>query len=126
MTAAELMRSPIFVPESTKAMELFTRMERARQGMAVVVDEYGGAVGVVTMEDIPSKKSSADRGRGTMKHRSSLQPRKKDGSFRVKAHVDRPAQSRRDQGAGGELPESDDYESLAGLIRPPAPHSQAR
>ncbi len=46
------MRPPIFVPESQKAMELLARLQRARQGLAVVVDEYGGAVGMVTVEDI--------------------------------------------------------------------------
>ncbi len=115
MTAAELMRSPIFVPESTKAMELFTRMERARQGMAVVVDEYGGAVGVVTMEDILEEVV----GEIEDEHDEApqLYSREKDGSFRVKARMS-IAQLNRDvtKELGGELPESDDYESLAGLI----------
>lgn len=115
LTAAELMRPPIYVPESTKAMELFTRLERARQGMAVVVDEYGGAVGVVTMEDILEEVV----GEIEDEHDEApqLYSREKDGSFRVKARI-AIAQLNRDlaKDLGSELPESDDYESLAGLI----------
>ncbi len=115
MTAAELMRPPIYVPESTKAMELFTRLERARQGMAVVVDEYGGAVGVVTMEDILEEVV----GEIEDEHDEAPQlfSRERDGSFRVKARI-AIAQLNRElsKDLGAELPESDDYESLAGLI----------
>ena len=114
-TAGELMRPPIFVPESTPAMEMLTRLERARQGMAVVVDEYGGAVGVVTMEDILEEVV----GEIEDEHDDAPQliSREKDGSFRVKARI-AVAQLNRELSSdlGGELPESDDYESLAGLI----------
>ncbi|MCK5796033.1 MAG: HlyC/CorC family transporter [Deltaproteobacteria bacterium] len=43
---------PIFVPESQLAVDTLVRLKREGQGMAVVVDEYGGATGVVTVEDI--------------------------------------------------------------------------
>jgi putative hemolysin len=51
-TVRDLMRPPIFAPESQLAVDLLRRMQREHQGMAVVVDEYGGTVGVVTIEDI--------------------------------------------------------------------------
>jgi len=51
-TVGDLMRPPIFTPESQLAVELLRRLQREHQGMAVVVDEYGGTVGVVTIEDI--------------------------------------------------------------------------
>ena len=51
-TVRDLMRPPIFTPESQLAVDLLRRMQREHHGMAVVVDEYGGAVGVVTIEDI--------------------------------------------------------------------------
>ncbi len=41
-----------YVPETKKAGELLMDMQRRREHMAVVVDEYGGAVGIVTIEDI--------------------------------------------------------------------------
>jgi len=45
-------RPPFFVPESKPVDELLDEMKKGRAGMAVVVDEYGGAVGVITLEDI--------------------------------------------------------------------------
>lgn len=47
-----LMRSPYFVPDSKVADELLTQMQAARVHMAIVVDEYGGTAGIVTIEDI--------------------------------------------------------------------------
>jgi CBS domain containing-hemolysin-like protein len=41
-----------YVPDTQKVDQLLTSMQRRRQGMAVVVDEYGGAQGLVTVEDI--------------------------------------------------------------------------
>ena len=43
---------PFYVPETKAVDELLDEMKRGRAGMAVVVDEYGGAVGVITLEDI--------------------------------------------------------------------------
>ncbi|MGB7292442.1 MAG: hemolysin family protein [Thermodesulfobacteriota bacterium] len=45
-------RPPFFVPETKAVDELLDEMKRGLAGMAVVVDEYGGAVGVITLEDI--------------------------------------------------------------------------
>ncbi|PKN76858.1 MAG: hypothetical protein CVU52_02965 [Deltaproteobacteria bacterium HGW-Deltaproteobacteria-10] len=42
----------LYVPETKKAKELLVDMQKNREHMAVVVDEYGGAVGIVTGEDI--------------------------------------------------------------------------
>ncbi|HOC61360.1 MAG: HlyC/CorC family transporter [Syntrophaceae bacterium] len=49
----DCMRTDVYyVPETKKAGPLFMDLQRKREHMAVVVDEYGGAVGIVTMEDI--------------------------------------------------------------------------
>jgi putative hemolysin len=45
-------RTPFYVPETKLVDELLDEMKKGRAGMAVVVDEYGGAVGVITLEDI--------------------------------------------------------------------------
>jgi putative hemolysin len=47
-----LLRAAYFVPEAKKVDELLAEMQSRRVHMAVVVDEYGGVAGVVTLEDI--------------------------------------------------------------------------
>jgi CBS domain containing-hemolysin-like protein len=48
----EVMRPARFVPDSKPADDLLKEMQRSRYHMAIVVDEYGGTAGVVTIEDI--------------------------------------------------------------------------
>lgn len=47
-----LLREPYFVPEAKKVDELLAEMQHRRVHMAIVVDEYGGVAGAVTLEDI--------------------------------------------------------------------------
>ena len=49
---AHLMRKPYFVPESKKCGELFSEMTEKRIQLAIVSDEYGSVVGIVTIEDL--------------------------------------------------------------------------
>jgi putative hemolysin len=49
---AELMREAYFVPETKKVSELLREFQRRHLWMAVVVDEYGGVSGLVTVEDL--------------------------------------------------------------------------
>jgi putative hemolysin len=48
----QVMRPPVFVPEGKKVNELLKEMQRTRNHMALVVDEYGGISGLVTTEDL--------------------------------------------------------------------------
>ena len=52
MEVATLARPATFVPEAKRLGELLQEMQRAKVHMAVVVDEYGGTAGVVTIEDL--------------------------------------------------------------------------
>ncbi|GAB3813555.1 hemolysin family protein [Micromonospora zhanjiangensis] len=52
LPVAELMREATFVPESKPVDDLLSEMQAARTHMVVVVDEYGGTGGLVTIEDI--------------------------------------------------------------------------
>ncbi len=47
-----LVRSPVYVPESKAVDELLHDMQTAKRHIAIVVDEYGGTAGLVTMEDV--------------------------------------------------------------------------
>jgi CBS domain containing-hemolysin-like protein len=47
-----VIRPPYFVPESKKADELLAEMRRNKLSIAIVVDEYGGTAGLVTIEDL--------------------------------------------------------------------------
>jgi CBS domain containing-hemolysin-like protein len=49
---AALMREPLFVPESMGVIELLARMRAERTHLAIVVDEFGGTEGLVTIEDV--------------------------------------------------------------------------
>ena len=51
-TAADFMRPVLYVPESMRCSELLRQFRERRQRMAIVVDEYGGTEGLVTMEDL--------------------------------------------------------------------------
>ena len=46
------MREPLFVPESMGVLELLARMRSQRLHLAIVVDEFGGTEGLVTIEDV--------------------------------------------------------------------------
>ena len=47
-----MMRRPLFVPESKKTDELLKEMQKSQTHMAVVIDEFGGTAGIVTIEDL--------------------------------------------------------------------------
>lgn len=49
---ADILREPYFVPESKKAGDLLTELQERKQHLAIVIDEYGGTAGLVTIEDL--------------------------------------------------------------------------
>ncbi|MGO1470653.1 MAG: hemolysin family protein [Tissierella sp.] len=48
----DVMRSPYFVPEYKNVNDLFLELQKTRNHFAILIDEYGGFAGIVTMEDI--------------------------------------------------------------------------
>src|SRR5918993_573952 len=48
----ELLREPLFIPESMGVLDLLARMRSQRIHLAIVVDEFGGTEGLVTIEDV--------------------------------------------------------------------------
>ncbi len=49
---SEVIEFPSFVPETMNLLQLFQSLQKQHRGLAVVLDEFGGVAGVVTMEDI--------------------------------------------------------------------------
>lgn len=49
---SKYMRKPLFVPESNRCKELFSLFQKEKIQAAIIVDEYGGTAGMVTMEDL--------------------------------------------------------------------------
>lgn len=82
----ELMRPAKFVPASKHADVLLNEMRREREPFAVVVDEYGGSIGIVTIEDILERiigeiRDERDGDEGIIRKVG-------DGEWRVAARVD--------------------------------------
>jgi CBS domain containing-hemolysin-like protein len=51
-TLDQILRNPLFVPESMGVLDLLARMRNQRIHLAIVVDEFGGTEGLVTIEDV--------------------------------------------------------------------------
>jgi CBS domain containing-hemolysin-like protein len=52
LTVANIQRPAAFVPETKRGYELLREMQREKQHMRIVIDEYGGVAGLVTIEDL--------------------------------------------------------------------------
>jgi CBS domain containing-hemolysin-like protein len=105
-----LMRPAAYVPETKRIDDLLREMQRNRLQLAVVVDEYGGAVGIVTVEDIVEQvvgeiRDEHDRTPDTVE-------RLPDGSYRV---AGRAGLDEVNEALEWELPRGD-YETVAGLV----------
>jgi putative hemolysin len=107
----EILRPAFFSPETTQVSRLLKQMQKRRMPMALVVDEYGGVEGLITIEDLLEEivgeiRDEADREQQPVE-------RLRDGSYLVDASI-----SIRDlaEQHGLHFPESPEYESLAGFI----------
>jgi putative hemolysin len=106
----ELKRPPYYVPETKRIDDLLREMQRNRTHMAVVVDEYGGSTGVVTLEDILEQIVGDIHD----EHERAAAPAERlpDGSYRVaaRANIDEL-----NEALDWNLPKRD-YETVAGLV----------
>jgi magnesium and cobalt exporter, CNNM family len=108
----ELMRPPMFVPESKPVDELLREMQAQRNHIAIVVDEYGGFAGLLTIEDIVEEivGEIADEHDAFQRPPVEELP---DGSMRVTARL--PVEDLAEL-FDVELPEDDDVETVGGLL----------
>ncbi len=110
MPVAELMRDATFVPESKPVDDLLSEMQAARTHLVIVVDEYGGTAGLVTIEDILEEivgeiTDEYDVERPPVEHLA-------DGAVRVTARL--PIENLGEM-FGKDLP-SDEVETVGGLL----------
>jgi CBS domain containing-hemolysin-like protein len=109
-TIEPLVRDAPIVPETKPLDDLLAELQRQRVAMAVVVDEYGRVVGIVTIEDIVEEvvgeiTDETDPAGGDVRHLPS-------GDWFVRGHV--PVADLEDHGIV--LPNDDAYNSIGGLV----------
>jgi len=106
----KLMKRPFFVPATMEISILLKQMQRTRRHLAVVIDEYGTAVGIVTLEDIMEEIFGEIMDETDVEDKIE---RNRDGSYLIDASYSiRDLNNRLDL----DLPESPDYETLGGFI----------
>ena len=87
-TVADIQRSAAFVPETKKVSEMLREMQREKQHMRIVIDEYGSVAGLVTIEDLLEAivgdiADEHDEG-------ESEAVREEDGAYRVPGNFELP------------------------------------
>ncbi|GAA0421732.1 hemolysin family protein [Streptomyces luteireticuli] len=110
-----LLREPLFVPQSLTVDRLLDRLS-AKRSMAVVIDEYGGTAGVVTLEDIVEEVVGEVRDEHDPAERPGLAPAGTDADGRRVYDADGAARTDDQLEAIGLRAPEGPYETLAGLI----------
>jgi CBS domain containing-hemolysin-like protein len=106
-----IMVKPIVVPDSIRLDPLLTLLRRDGFQMAVVLDEYGGQAGIVTLEDVVEEivgdiADEHDR-------LGSRARQRRDGTWSLSGLL-RPDEA--EDITGVQLPENEDYDTIAGLV----------
>ena len=105
-----LLRKPIFVPETIRTAELLENMRREHIHIAIIVDEYGGVAGIVTMEDI--LEQIVGEIQDEYDQETPEVQKLEDGSYLVQGSISLEDLS---EALGTEF-ESEDAETLGGLV----------
>ncbi len=107
---SEIAREPLVVPESASLESVLTRMRRERQQLAVVVDEYGGTAGIVTIEDLLEEIVGDIEDEYDRASRELTSPGRGIHVLSGMLHKDEVLEA-----SGLEMPDGD-YETLAGFL----------
>ena len=108
---SKLVKKIDFVPETMPINDLMQLMKRTHSQVAVVVDEYGGTEGLVSMEDIIEELVGEIEDEYDLKAKELN--RRPDGSVMVQARM--PIYELNEE-LGAKFPESDEYDSFGGYI----------
>lgn len=111
---SELIHDPLFTPERVRADVLFREMQKNKIHMAIVLDEYGGTSGLVTMEDLLEEIFGKIYDEFDENEQAEIQPLG-DGKWRVAGSVDLETLSK---AIGVEFDDEvyEDYDTLGGLV----------
>ena len=112
MPVKEFMRKAYFVPETKSIIKILEDFKTQKVHMAIVIDEYGGTVGVVTIEDLIEEIFGEIRDEYDKEEEEAIKE-KGPNTYEVDAMLDIETINKE---LDIELPESEDYESLGGLI----------
>jgi CBS domain containing-hemolysin-like protein len=109
-----VMRPAQFTPESKRVAELMREMQAGKFHMAVVVDEFGGTDGLVTLEDLLEELV----GEITDEYDQEESPpqRLEDGTLVVNARMPVNEVNELLEDEGRELPEGEDWDTIGGLL----------
>jgi len=107
---ADAIEFPSFVPESMNLLQLLKSLQRQQRGLAIVLDEFGGTAGIVTMEDI--LEEMVGNIRGEVQAEGFVMEKLAPGQWRVSGAL-RLDDFRREYPALGDVPE---VETLGGLL----------
>ncbi len=109
-TLKDLIRQPYFVPESKRTDELFKELQQNKTHMAIIIDEYGGTAGIVTLEDLIEEivGNIFDEDDDEEKELEKID----DNTFIIKGSI---SLDEAQEILGADLP-IDDYETLSGFI----------
>ncbi|MFD7051434.1 hemolysin family protein [Streptomyces mirabilis] len=111
---SQIMRAPLFVPESLTVDRLLDRLSGGRT-MAAVIDEYGGTAGVATLEDIVEEVVGEVRDEHDPHETPDLAPAGTDEEGRALYSADGSARTDQLARVGLRVPEGP-YETLAGFL----------
>jgi CBS domain containing-hemolysin-like protein len=108
----DIIRPAYFVPESKKISQLLREFQQKKAHLAIVVDEFGGTEGIITMEDIIEEIVGEIHDEYDEVSKSIEQGR--DGSVTVDARM---SVGDFNQQFNAHLPEAPEYETVAGYIQ---------
>jgi len=119
-----LMRTPLFVPESMGVIELLARMRNERIHLAIVVDEFGGTEGLVTIEDVVEEIVGDIEDEHDELEREGMLTLLEDGVWEADARIELDELAR---SVDGRLTsEEDEIDTLGGLVFLLAGHIPAK
>ena len=109
---SDFLRPPLFVPESSRCSVVFQELNTQKMQAAIVVDEYGGTAGIITMEDLLESivGNIQDEYDGDEEEEISRLP---DGGFSIDGTLSLDEVNRL---LGIQLPEDGDFDTLGGYI----------